>query len=70
MAEYRALTRLSLWKTAGQRPDPFDDPAQWLVWEEGEVFTPPAHFEVETAFARGIIASVGPEATPRARARR
>ena len=55
---YRALTKLSLWKVADQRPDPFDDPEQWLVWEEGEEFTPPAHFEVETALARGIVEEV------------
>lgn len=58
MAQYRALTDLSLWKTAGQEPDPFDDPTQWLNWKAGVVFTPPAHFNVEKALERGIIEEV------------
>ena len=56
--QYRALTRLSLWKIKDRRPDPFDDPAQWLVWEAGAIFTPPRHFETDRALARGIVEEV------------
>ena len=49
---------ISIWKTAGKRPEPFDDPEQWLSWEDGEEFTPPAHFNVERALERGIVEEV------------
>ena len=47
----RALTRLSLRKS----PDK-DSPlwGEWHEWEEGTVFTPPAHMDVARALARGI----------------
>lgn len=56
--QYRALADLALWKTDGHRPDPWDDPEQWLTWKHGEVFTPPAHFMVEKGLERGIIEEV------------
>lgn len=49
---------ISLWAVAGKRPDPFDDAAQWLTWQDGETFTPPAHFNVEKALVRGIVEEV------------
>ena len=49
MTKYRALTRLSLRK----RPDPKCE--DWLVWQEGEVFEPPPHMNIEMALAKGKI---------------
>jgi len=53
--QLRALAKLSL----RQSPDPksplFDE---WHVWQEGEVFTPPAHMKVDLAIERGIAEEV------------
>ena len=49
---------ISIWKTAGKRPDPFDDPAQWLTWEDGAEFVPPAHMKVDLVLERGIVEEV------------
>lgn len=50
MKQYRALTRLSLRKAPGS-----DD---WLVWEAGDVFTPPRHMAVTDALSEGLIEEV------------
>jgi hypothetical protein len=56
--KYRALTDLSLWKTAGKMPDPFDDPKQWWTAKAGEEFTPPGHMNIKKALERGIVEEV------------
>ena len=42
-----------------QSPDPasplFDE---WATWQDGEVFTPPAHMKVDLALKRGIVEEV------------
>mgnify|MGYP001582528768 CR=1 FL=1 len=55
---YRALTNLSLWKVPDVRPDPFDDPAQWLDWKAGDVFTPPPHMNIARCLERGVVEEV------------
>ena len=46
---YRALTDLSLRKRPDQRCQ------DWHEWAEGDVFTPPAHMNIERCLERGII---------------
>lgn len=42
-----------------QSPDRSDPKyEEWFVWQAGEVFTPPAHMNVEKALARGVILPV------------
>lgn len=55
MKRYKALKRMSL----RQNPD-HDSPKHdlWHVWEAGTVFTPPAHLNIESALARGIMVEV------------
>lgn len=48
----RALTDLAL------RAKPDRECDDWLHWKAGEVFTPPKHFRVDLALARGIVEKV------------
>lgn len=50
--QLRALTGLSL-RQSPDRDSPLWE--EWFNWSGGEVFTPPAHFMIEKALARGIV---------------
>lgn len=53
--QLKALTRLSLRKSADPESPAYND---WHVWEAGQTFTPPKNLDVKRALERGIVEEV------------